>query len=76
MMNKKKTKYQPGDIVKVRIPRENRENNPVAIYHNSEQKVSRAYSGKGKFAGYVELVGAVSDKGVPFVFLLDWIELI
>ena len=69
-----KSKFQAGDIVKVRIPEESRKGNPVALYHNSEQKVSKAFPRRGKIDGYVELAGAVSGRGVPFTFLNEWIE--
>ena len=64
--------FKVGDLVKVYIPED--VNAPLEMHdlNTKEFRISRFGRGKGS-GGYCELEGVSSEKGVPFVFMNDWL---
>lgn len=59
-----------GDIVRVNIPEEYINTDPIRKFNGGEYKIS---SIKGKNGRIYELEGVVSSRGVPFSFVGEWL---
>lgn len=65
---------RPGDDVMVHIPLEDRTHNEELMkYQGVVMPVTRRVSGFRRTKYYFELEGAVSDKGIPYAFIMDWL---
>lgn len=67
-------KIKEGDLVMVAFPTGEKTENPAHKYDGEQFVVKRKYKAKSKKGGdtyQYELYGAVSKKGLPYVFLTD-----
>ena len=62
-----------GHDVTVNIPLSERTGNPVAKYHGKKMKIADRKSFLRGLKVYYELVGAESEKGVPYGFVREWL---
>lgn len=67
-------RIDPGDLVVVAFPLSEKTNNPAHDLDGEQFVVKRKFKAKSKKGGdtyQYELYGAVSKKGLPYVFLTD-----
>ena len=65
--------FQIGDIVTIHIPEDMISCAAIGQYDGKQGRIARLCHGAGSNHGYSELEGVVSDSGIPFSFLNEWL---